>query len=364
MVIRFIGSESSYQNIKLALMGKVKVISSQTPDIKAEIYEVSSLKTLYSVPKSFKLPTFFYITAKEPTLHSYIRQYPISGIIFPPINPDSIVEKLKQISSAAPTRRAADYDSVRIKILAKAESIPPLPALAQQLIRLTRSDSATIKEVTDKIKMDQGISARVIKLVNTPFYGIRQEINSIDRATVLLGFNSVKNIAAAISMTQFYSKPFNMYKTTGNAMWLHSYKTACIAQLIAKETDIDGDSLYMAGLLHDVGKVLLAEFLVKETDSPDDEKDQLGMTHAEAGALILRKWSVTTDITEAVEEHHSITTKPMSKALYYANKIAYQQSAETAEEAINEMAITLDIKNQSAFKNKIVPLVMDNNAIF
>ena len=361
MAIRYIGSESSYQSFKLAMLGKIKIISSLTAEVQGEIYEISSLQNLYKVPKTFKMPTFFYVTTKDAAILSQIRQYPVNGLIFPPINPDSVMEKFKYISSAPLTRRPDEYDSIRIKILAKAESIPPLPALAQQLIHLTRNDTSTITQVTAKIKMDQGISSRVIKLINSPFYGMRQEIKSIDRATVLLGFNSVKNIAAAISMEQFYSKPFNMYKTTGNVLWAHSYKTACIAQLIAKQLNMDEDSLYMAGLLHDVGKVLLADFLVKEVESHDDEKAQLGMNHAEAGALILRKWSVAAEIADAVKEHHDISASPMSKALYYANKIDSQQDV---DDAINEMIITMGLKNPDIFKNKITPLLAEFDAEF
>ncbi len=359
MNVRYIGSESGYQIFKTAMMGSVKVVNSAA-GVQAEVYEISSIEALYAVPKTFKLPAFFYITTKDAAVNSRIREYPINGIIFPPVNAEAVTAKLRHISEAAPALSADEYDTVRIKILAKAENIPPLPALAQQLILLTRSDSATMADVTSKIKKDQGISSRVIKLVNSPFYGVRQEITSIDRATVLLGFNSVKNIAAAISMEQFYNKPFNMYKTTGSALWAHSYKTACIAQFIGKELGMDEDSLYMAGLLHDVGKTLMADFLVKEVSYVEEERQQLGMAHPEAGALILRKWSVSPAVAEAVKEHHNVTSKPMCRAVYYANKIDSEQ--DSAEDTIDEMALTMGIKNADAFKKKIIPFITEFNA--
>lgn len=358
MNIQYIGSDSGYQTFKLAMMNKVKITASEG-DVQAAVYEVSSIEALYRIPKTFKIPSYFYITTKNPAVSSKIREYPINGIIFPPLNPEAVMAKLKHLPDWTPARRPGEYDTIRIKILAKAENIPPLPALAQKLISLTRSDSATIADVTSKIKMDQGISSRVIKLINSPFYGMRQEITSIDRATMLLGFNSVKNIAAAISMDQFYNKPFNMYKTTGKALWAHSYKTACIAQMIGKELALDEDALYLAGLLHDIGKVLMVDFLVKEVSYIDEEREQLGMTHQEAGAMILRKWSVAPAIAEAVKQHHSITSQPMCRTVYYANKI--DSEPETAEETMDEMALTLGLRDCRAFKNKIIPFITDFN---
>ncbi len=358
MVIRFIGSDTYYQNLKISLLNKATVVQTDI-DTNIEVYEVSSLKNLYSIPKTFKYPTFFLVTVKDETLHSHIKDYPIKGIFFPPINPDNIMAKFKQVSSSTPSRSIEEYNTIRIKILAKAESIPPLPALAEQLIRLTRSDSSTIKDVCNKIKMDQGISSKVIKLVNSPFYGMKQEISSIDRATVLLGFNTVKNIAAAISMEDFYSKPFNMYKTTGKNIWLHSYKTACISQLIAKELNLDEEALYMAGLLHDVGKIIMTDFLVKEVETIEDEKNQLGMDHTEVGALILKKWSVSTEIVDAVKNHHDISTLNFSKALYYANKF---DNTNDIDDTLLEMSITMGIKDVDRLKNKIIQVLEDLNA--
>lgn len=358
MVIRFIGSDSYYQNLKLALMSNAKVVQADV-DVEIEVYEVSSLKDLYSIPKTFKHPTFFFITIKDESIYSQIKEYPIKGIFFPPINADSLMEKFKSVSSSTPSRSIEEYNTIRIKILAKAESIPPLPTLAEQLIRLTRSNSSTLKEVCNKIKMDQGISSKVIRLINSPFYGIKQDISSIDRATVLLGFNTVKNIAAAICMEDFYSKPFNMYKTTGKEIWAHSYKTACICQLIAKELNLDEEALYMAGLLHDVGKIVMTDFLVKEVDTIEDEKRQLGMDHTEVSALILKKWSVINDIVDAVKNHHDVTTTNFSKTLYYANEL---DTNKNIDDTLLEMSITMGIKDTDRLKNKILQLVEEFNA--
>lgn len=345
MNIRFIGSETGLNTFKKLLDGRAYV--SNGDDAKdALIFEISSLEVLYKIPKrSFGIPVFFYLTTPNKTVLSNIKDYQITGILFPPLNPDSIMNKMTRSKEhTIATVNAKDYETLRIKIIAKAENIPTLPTIAQELIRLTRNHSQTaIGQVTAKIKMDQGISSKVIKLVNSPFYGVRKEIASIDRATMLLGFSSVKNIALAISLDQYFQKPFNMYKTTGQAMWQHAYNVALISSEIAKYLDQDSDALYMAGLMHDIGKVVMADFLVREVDCVQDEREQLGCDHAEIASVILNKWSVAPAIVDAVKTHHDADTDLYGKIVSYANKIDHDKN--NAEDYIYQLNKDFPIKD-------------------
>lgn len=365
MIIQYIGSDAEFQNFKHIMMGNASVTANKNDNSGLVIYEVPSIAVLYRIPKRFELPTYFYITTQDKAVMSRIKEYGIKGIFFPPLKAETVLAKLKQVIDGADagnfSYKSEEYDLMRIKILAKAENIPPLPDFARQLIAATRKDSATITEVTGKIKKDQGMSSKVIKLINSPFYGMRQEISSIDRATVLLGFNSVKNIALALSVDQYFQKPFNMYGTNGKAIWTHSYKVACISQEIGRELGLDQDALYMVGLMHDVGKVVMVDFLVKEVVYIEDERRQLGFDHAEIGSVILNKWSVSSQICEAVKNHHNFSSNSaFGKIIFYANKI--DNEPENAENIIDEMALILDIRNTKRLKNIIVPFVQDINA--
>lgn len=363
MIVQYIGSDSGLQTFKTLTMGSINVTSKDVEGVSAILYEVSSLETLYKIPKRFDIPSYFYITTKDNAVITRIKEYYVSGIFFPPLKTETVLQKLKQSEECQmgdTPFNGEEYTAIRIKIQAKAENIPPLPDLAQQLIAITRRDSATIQEVTNKIKMDQGISSRVIKLINSPFYGVRQEISSIDRATVLLGFNSVRNIAMALSIDQYFQKSFGLYGLTGKALWLHSYKTACIAQEIAKEVGYDADSHYMGGLMHDIGKIVMADFLVKEVKYPDDERKQLGFDHAEIGAVILKKWSVIPRICDAVKNHHNQFADSVSaKIIYYANKI--DNNAGSAESIIDEMGVLIGLSDTMRLKTIIIPFLQEQN---
>ncbi|MDE7169592.1 MAG: HDOD domain-containing protein [Mucispirillum sp.] len=360
MNIRFIGSEGGLRTFKKLLEGKASV-SAKEDARDALIFEVPSLEVLYKIPKrSFGIPTFFYITTPNKSVLSHIKDYRISGIFFPPLNAASILTKLGQAQSGLSSQvNAQDFETLRIKIIAKAENIPALPSIANDLIKLTSNNQAVASQITSKIKKDQGISSRVIKLVNSPFYGMRKEISSIDRATMLLGFGSVKNIALAISLDQYYQKPFNMYGTTGQAMWNHSYNVALISSALAKHLDQNEDALYMAGLMHDIGKVVMADFLVKEVECVQDERAQLGCDHAEIASVIMNKWSVSQSVTEAVRTHHDANPDIYGSIVAAANNI--DKDSGNMDAYLEELHEKYPISNAEHLKESIISIISDEN---
>lgn len=352
MNIRFIGSENGLMIFKTLLMGKADV-STGADARDALIFEISSLETLYKIPKrNFGMPVFFYLTTPNKCIISNLKGYRVSGLFIPPLNVETIMAKLVRSQTHDVAVNEKDYETLRIKIIAKAENIPTLPAIAQELIKLTSNIShVTMGQIISKIKTDQGVTSKVIKLVNSPFYGIRSEIASIDRATVLLGFNTVKNIALAISLDQYYQKPFNMYGTTGKDMWRHAYNVASISSEIAKCLGQDSDALYMAGLMHDIGKVVMVDFLVKEVSDVEDEKEQLGCDHAEIAAVIMNKWSVASSIVEAVSTHHKPEDSLYGKIVSTANRIDHDKN--NVDEYIYCLCSKYQLKNAEKLKESI-----------
>jgi len=177
--------------------------------------------------------------------------------------------------------------------------------------------------MVEKIKMDQGLTSALLRLVNSPFFGFNQEITGIDRAAILLGVNTIKKLATAVSMKEFYEKNFSLYNTTGVKLWMHGYNVASICEYIASlKTSIDAESLYLAGLLHDVGKIVLVDFLTRKALTPDDEKEQTGYTHMDVAGIILTKWKISVKIVNAIKEHHhspNFSRNDFNIILYYSN---------------------------------------------
>ncbi|MGE4497337.1 MAG: HDOD domain-containing protein [Deferribacterales bacterium] len=355
--IAYRGSKDNLKQFLLLLKDECQFVQEGDEDLL--IIEIDSVETLFRLPKKFSVPAFFFITTKDRRVVESIRQYYISGIFTPPLKKEDVAKKLSvALASASKGKSSGELDTLKAKVLAKAESIPALPALAKELLRLSRSDNSQIKDFIVKIKKDQGISSKIIKLVNSPFYGLRQEISSIDRATVLLGINTVKNLALAVSTEGYYAKHFNLYKSSGQRVWEHSVAVAMLSESLAEMLGEDPDSLYLAGLMHDIGKSILVDFLVQEVDTTEDELAQLGIDHSTVGGTILKKWAVADSIATAVMNHHHKAEDIYSKIVYYANKI--EQNRKDREEIIGEIA--QDFSKSYADVNNAVAEILNTKA--
>jgi putative nucleotidyltransferase with HDIG domain len=301
------------------------------------IIEIASAEVLFKLPKKFTIPTYFFVKVRDKKIIENINGFSVAGIFFPPLKKEDVLAKLTGTKVSQPeVKEKRDNDIMRAKVIAKSENIPALPTLAQELMKLSRNDNAQMKDFVEKIKQDQGMSSKIVKIVNSPFYGLRKDVNSIDRATVLLGVSTVKNLALAVSTDLYYAKNFGLYKISGQKLWEHTFAVARICEVLAKHKGVDTDSMYLAGLMHDIGKTVLVDFLVKEVDTCEDEKEQTGLEHSEIGAMILEKWAVAPDIVQAVATHHKKTDVDTDKILYYANLIEDVEGKD--EELVAEVA--------------------------
>jgi putative nucleotidyltransferase with HDIG domain len=188
---------------------------------------------------------------------------------------------------------------------------------------MSHDPKKTIKSITHIIKTDQGLAAEVLRLANSPFYSFVNCIDSIDRAIVLLGFDEIKRLITAIKIRPFFEKNFKYYNESGFRIWLHSFNVAKMCYNVARSYNniqINKESIYLAGLMHDIGKTVLVSYLQEPVFDPTDEKVQTGYTHMEAGAIILRHWNLTENIIDAVLNHHAISSKLFNRILYFANK--------------------------------------------
>lgn len=232
------------------------------------------------------------------------------------------------------------------KIILEAKNIPILPTIMVELMTMSNEPDRTIKYIVDKIKKDQGLAAAVLRLANSPIYSFVNNIDSIDRAIILLGFDEIKKLVSAVTVKPFFEKNFKYYNESGFRMWLHSFNVAKICYDVAKSynsQEINKESIYLAGLMHDLGKTILVSYLNRPVIDSKDEKDQTGYTHMEIGSILLRHWNVSDEIIDAVTNHHTISYKLFNKILYFANK-------REREDKINNK-LKEDIDSYFRFKN-------------
>ncbi|MCX8084467.1 MAG: HDOD domain-containing protein [Calditerrivibrio sp.] len=337
--VAFFGNQELNNRIKESLKQYVQSVISTKADV--FLISIETLNDFNGIPKQFDKPSLLYLKSNDQKIINLIKNYSFSGILPASANNDVLLKKLISIKDAELGKTINETEVLRAKILAKAENIPPLPLVAQELLKLTRSDETSLKKIIDKIKTDQGISSKVLKLINSPFYALRKEITSIDQASMLLGTNSIKNLILSVSIEDFYHKNFSLYGTNGTKLWEHAYNTALITEFIGKKCKMDTDACYLAGLMHDIGKIVLVDFLLKEVQSSEDEKNQVGLTHEEVSAIILEKWGLSKSIIKAVRDHHTKTEDTFSTILYYSNLL--DKNRYESDSFIDEIKLQLKI---------------------
>lgn len=195
------------------------------------------------------------------------------------------------------------------------DNLPTLPGVVAKVTRLVEDPKASAADINNAIRQDIALSARILRLVNSSFYGFPRKIGSITHAVVILGFNTVRNVVlSAFVLDTFEAKdlPFG-YRD----FWIHSLGAAVASEHLARRRGMkDFDDAFMAGLLHDIGKVVLHQYarddfaevldVVKQKDCliMEAEREVLGMTHAEVGEMLLDEWHLPVKLVKSVARHH------------------------------------------------------------
>lgn len=205
------------------------------------------------------------------------------------------------------------------KILGQIDKLPTLPYVVTTLNDLLRNPNTSAAEINQVIMKDQSLSSRILKLVNSAFYGFSERISSISHAIVILGFNTVKNVALTASVFEMFSKENEEEQVFDlKGFWLHSLAVAGTARLIAAKIRLPAvEDIFVAGLLHDIGKVVLDQYvhekfedslkIVKEEDIllKDAETRVLeGVNHSQVGAWLATKWKLPAGLVQMIGFHH------------------------------------------------------------
>ncbi len=220
-------------------------------------------------------------------------------------------------------------------VLARVDTLPPMPAVAVELLKAARDPNVDLAEVAGWIERDAAMAANILRLANSPFYGLRAEVTSIRQATSLLGLRKVVQIALMVLSSRYLAPAQEGYALASGELWKSSLATAVAAELVARECRYRDPSVaYTAGLLQDVGKIVLADFvsgaLAEIQRLVDDEglsweeaeRRTVGIPHPEVGALLLERWNFPEALVEAVRCHHHPAGARIDPALARVSHLA------------------------------------------
>ncbi|GFK95530.1 hypothetical protein NNJEOMEG_03396 [Fundidesulfovibrio magnetotacticus] len=213
---------------------------------------------------------------------------------------------------------AEDLKLERKNQILAVKDLPTLPKVLDEVSRLVRDPDSSTEQIAKLIAMDQVLSAKVLKMVNSPIYGFPGRISSIHHALVLLGFNVLRGVIVSTSVMDIMLQ--NMV-----GLWEHSVGCALASATVARHVGLkDVEDVSVAGLLHDLGKVVCAvqlpemktsiEAMVKAQDVTyiDAEKAVMGFGHDRVNAWIADHWKLPPAIKEGISYHH----KPQLARLY------------------------------------------------
>ena len=205
-------------------------------------------------------------------------------------------------------------------ILHQLDQLPTLPQVAIRVLQATRSEGSSARDVVNIISSDQSLSTKILSLVSKASVGSARNVNTVDQAVVLLGFEAVRHAVLSVAVFDTFSKmnPARASRFDREAFWRHSLAVACAAHLIAERWpgEVDPEVALVCGLLHDIGKVALDACLPKSYDRVaaiassrrvsiiDVEQEVLGLDHTMAGKRLAQRWQLPDGIAECVWLHH------------------------------------------------------------
>ncbi len=223
-------------------------------------------------------------------------------------------------------------------------SMPSLPTTVSKVLEICNNPRTSPMDLNRVISLDPVLMGRVLKLINSAYYGLGQQITSLVRAIIMLGINTVKNLALSTAVLDKLGKNMEFRALNMEGFWRHSLAVASCARLIARRRKVDNlklEEYFAAGLLHDLGKIPINAVLAQEylaTMAVADrekislilaEKRSLDTDHAEVGGMIAEAWKLDRSIGEAIKFHHdpALYEGPNSDLLYtivvadyYANR--------------------------------------------
>jgi putative nucleotidyltransferase with HDIG domain len=261
-------------------------------------------------------------------------------------------------------------------ILEEIKDLPSIPQHVHELEKLCITPDVSLKDINDKIILDPGLSASVLKLANSAGFISRKKIGSVLDAVKIIGLKNLRAILVASSARKIMDEKYSMYKE----IWNHCNKVAFYAKNLAIRFGYQNitEQVYLAGLLHDLGKIVLlstsgalSEWISTVTmqrnirTSTIIEELSIGISHSTIGEIIARKWNLPQYLIETIKNHHSPLNKDnrykdIVNIVYLANEMVLLESKKYDHSYIEDEVLTMfDLNNESTFLNVLEMISTD-----
>ncbi len=263
------------------------------------------------------------------------------------------------------------------KFAKKIHDLPTISVVASQINAEEKKESLTAKSLSAVIAKDPALTSKVLKLANSAYYGLVKQVNTLDRAVTVLGFNTIKNLALTVAVFNFFKHDFDE-RLDVHGLWFHSLGCAVAAKILVAETDARlAERAFVAGILHDIGVIAIAHYLpnemgkivktLRELQSPhvEVEKDVLGFTHYQIGGLVANQWNFPEEYIQAIKYHHGIfsskiddnpTSAKIIRGVFVGNQLAkLMRFGESTDPTVSK--IPLDVWQALGISRDVLPVL-------
>ncbi|MGR3218536.1 MAG: HDOD domain-containing protein [Candidatus Anammoxibacter sp.] len=250
-------------------------------------------------------------------------------------------------------------------LLDMVEKMPAFPQSVNKVIELSSDINSSHKDLVAIIEHDPVMTLKVLKLINSPYFGLAREVTSVNYAVVYVGLNTVKNLAISIASIGMLPRDNDAGLNIDQFLY-HAISTAALAKSLAKHMkvpDIESSDYFVAGLLHDFGKIVFAQFMPSEfkqvlsiqrkhaKSGIDAEQEVIGANHAEVGKMLGKKWNLASGVIEGITQHHAIqnndnsNNKLLINIIFVANKLSIElAAAEKVESFTDELLADVAVR--------------------
>ena len=219
----------------------------------------------------------------------------------------------KQKSNEIPDRQ-----ELKDELLKAVQDLPPMPKVLFKIQKLLLDPYSDTQQIAGYIETDQALAAKVLKMANSPFYGMTGKVSTIQHAAIILGFQTLSELTTMAGFSAIMGRKLPGYGYHSDELWKHSLAVALASKLIAEKINPDlVTDAFTAGLIHDLGKLILDPYVQDQREALDEfienenqtfliaEKQILGFDHAEIASEICSHWKYPESLTQAIKYHHN-----------------------------------------------------------
>lgn len=246
-----------------------------------------------------------------------------------------------------------ELSALQIRV-ARTPGLGMLPQVTAQILKLVDNPNASPRQVGALIERDAGLASKLLKTANSSYYGMPGKVRTVSQAISVMGLSAVRSTIVSQAYQQMAGGRAHARRFDKVAFWQHSLATAVAARILARFKGWrDPEEAFLAGLLHDAGRLVMDRFLTNEFDQAialslergcpliDAEREVLGYSHVEVGLMLGEQWQLPDSLMEGIHHHHgsvSFEQSPLGCLIHAANVLAHQAGFGIGAPVIYEMS--------------------------